>query len=149
MRIEIYYTAQYNAISKEIQHISYILQCVTFVAAYTPLAKTRSWYNTLTTYRLQGVSAEVVEAGAPAAMKNTADIMVPFLAYLASDEASNISGMLFKLAADGEIGVWSDSEVISCIKKEEGPWTIDELRNRVSKELLKGVETVKTFISLK
>jgi 3-oxoacyl-[acyl-carrier protein] reductase len=108
------------------------------VNAYTPLARTRAWHNAAVAYRLQGVSKEMLEAGAPPAMKRTADGMVPFLAYLASDEASDISGFLFKLAADGEIGVWSDSEIISQIKKE-GEWTMEELRTRVPDELLKNV----------
>ena len=109
------------------------------VNAYTPLAKTRAWYNAAATYRLQGVPKEAIETLAPSAMKLTADGMVPFLAYLASDEAADISGYLFKLAADGEIGVWSDSEVISQIKKEDGAWTIEELNKRVPNELLKNI----------
>lgn len=42
-------------------------------------------------------------------MKHTADRMAPFLALLASDQAAHIYGLHFKLAADGLIGVWSDS----------------------------------------
>jgi 3-oxoacyl-[acyl-carrier protein] reductase len=119
------------------------------VNAYTPLSKTRAWYNAVANYRLQGVPAEAIEAGAPLAMKRTADIMVPFLAYLASDKATDITGFLFKLAADGEIGVWSDSEIISQIKKEEGAWTIEELEKRVPGELLKNVTTLQMKIPMK
>jgi 3-oxoacyl-[acyl-carrier protein] reductase len=119
------------------------------VNAYTPLAKTRAWYNAAATYRLQGVPKEVIDTMAPDAMKKTADVMVPFLAYLASDTAANISGYLFKLAADGEIGVWSDSEVISQIKKDEGAWTLEELEKRVPDELLKNVTTIYTTIPMK
>lgn len=119
------------------------------VNAYTPLAKTRAWYNATATYRLQGVSKEAIEAGAPPAMKKTADGMVSFLAYLASDEAANISGHLFKLAADGEIGVWSDSEIISQIKKDDGMWTIDELIRKVPDELLKNIPTRMASIPMK
>jgi 3-oxoacyl-[acyl-carrier protein] reductase len=109
------------------------------VNAYTPLAKTRSWYNAAATYRLQGVPTEALEAGAPAAMKKTAEGMVPFLAYLASDAASEITGNLFKLAADGEIGLWSDSEVVSQIMAADGHWTLDSLEERVPNELMKDV----------
>jgi len=119
------------------------------VNAYTPLAKTRAWYNAAATYRLQGVPKEMIEANAPEAMKKTADGMVPFLAYLASDEAASISGYLFKLAADGEIGVWSDSEIISQIKKEDGAWTVEELKTRIPEELLKNVKTFETTIPMK
>lgn len=106
------------------------------VNAYTPLARTRSWYNARTTYRLNGVSPEAVETFAPEAMKRTAEGMVPFLAYLASDEASAISGKLFKLAADGVIGLWSESEVTKEIKDEGGFWIMEELQRRIWQELL-------------
>lgn len=119
------------------------------VNAYTPLAKTRSWYNTLVKYRVQGVPQEAIEVGAPAAMKNTADIMVPFLAYLSSDMAGDISGILFRLAADGTIGVWSDSEITREIQKDNGAWTMEELADMVPNRLMKDVTTVQTNIPLK
>lgn len=107
------------------------------VNAYTPLARTRSWYNARTTYRLKGVAIEMIEANAPEAMKRTAEGMVPFLAYLASEDADAITGQLFKLAADGVVGIWSDSEVVNEIKKEDGLWTVEELKNRIPEELIK------------
>jgi hypothetical protein len=106
------------------------------VNAYTPLARTRSWYNAKTTYRINGVPPSVVEANAPEAMKRTAEGMAPFLAYLASDDASAVTGNLFKLSADGIVGIWSDSEVVKEIKKEDGLWTIAELKKRIPQELL-------------
>lgn len=109
------------------------------VNAYTPLAITRAWHNAEATYRMQGLTKEMIEAVAPPAMKKTAEGMVPFLSYLASDLASDITGHLFKLAADGEIGVWSDSEIISQINKNDGAWTIEELETRVPDELLSNV----------
>ncbi len=111
------------------------------VNAYTPLARTRAWFNAAATYRLQGVPSEAVEAGAPEAMKRTAEGMVPFLAFLASDRASDISGHLFKLAADGEIGLWSDPKVTREITTTEAAWSIDELTERVPNELMAGVST--------
>ncbi len=106
------------------------------INAYTPLARTRAWLNAAATYRLQGVPVEALEAGAPEAMKRTAEGMVPFIAYLASDDAANITGNLFKLSADGEIGLWSDSEVIREIKKDDGFWNVQELKKRIPEELL-------------
>ena len=106
------------------------------VNAYTPLARTRAWLNAATTYRLQGVPVEALEEGAPEAMKRTAEGMVPFLAFLASDKAENITGKLFKLASDGEIGLWSDSEVIKEIKTDASIWSIEELNTRIPGELL-------------
>lgn len=106
------------------------------VNAYTPLARTRSWFNARANYRIQGVSAEIIEQNAPEAMKSTAEGMVPFLSYLSAEEAENITGRVFQLAADGVVGIWSESKIIKTIKQVEGFWTFDELRKRVSSELL-------------
>ncbi len=116
------------------------------VNAYTPLARTRAWYNAAAAYRLQGVPAEAIEAGAPAAMKRSAEGMVPFLAYLASDDAAAISGHLFKLAADGEIGLWSIPQVVTTIKTADASWSLSDLRERVPDELLKDATTTTTAI---
>lgn len=105
------------------------------VNAYTPLAKTRSWYNAKTAYRLKGIPKEMVEANAPEAMRRTAEGMVPFLAWLASPEADNITGRLFHLAADGEVGLWSDPQIVRSIRQPDGVWTIPELRDRIPNEL--------------
>jgi len=117
------------------------------VNAYTPLAKTRAWYNAAASYRLQGVPAAAIEAGAPAAMKRTAEGMVPFLAYLGSDRASDISGHLFKLAADGEIGLWNTPEVVRSITTSEPAWSMEELSTRVPGELLAGVSLARHAIT--
>jgi len=122
-----------KAVAKELQGTGIT------VNAYTPLARTRAWINAATKYRLNGIPTEHIEAGAPTAMKKTAENMVPFLAYLASEEAEGITGMLFKLAADGEIGIWSESEVIKSIYKNDGPWEIEELKSRIPNELLNGL----------
>lgn len=116
------------------------------VNAYTPLAKTRAWYNAAATYRLQGIPAEAVEAAAPAAMKRTAAGMVPFLAYLASDAAGDITGHLFRLAADGVIGYWSTPEVVTSIRTDADAWTMSELRDRVPRELLRDVVGASTSL---
>lgn len=107
------------------------------VNVYTPLARTRSWFNARTKYRLNGISKEAIETKAPDAMKNTAEGMVPFLAYLSSEDASGITGKLFKLAADGVVGLWSDSEVVKEIKTPDGIWSIEDLKRRIPTELLK------------
>ncbi len=106
------------------------------VNAYTPLARTRSWYNARTNYRLKGIPVDVVEANAPEAMKRTAEGMVPFLAYLSSEKGADITGKLFHLAADGELGLWNEYAIIKTIKQADGFWTIDELYARLGSELL-------------
>ena len=107
------------------------------VNAYTPLARTRSWFNARTNYRLGGIPPQVIEANAPEAMKRTAEGMVPFLAYLASDEAADITGQVFQLAADGRIGIWNEPEIVREVKQDSGCWTMDELTAAVP-ELLAG-----------
>lgn len=83
-----------------------------------------------------GVPSEAVEANTPAAMKHTAEGMVPFLSYLALEECADVSGKLFKLSSDGIIGIWSESEVVKEIVQEGGVWTIELLQSRLKKELL-------------
>ncbi|MDO4284324.1 MAG: SDR family NAD(P)-dependent oxidoreductase [Eubacteriales bacterium] len=106
------------------------------VNAYTPLARTRAWYNQAANYRRRGVPKAVLEANIPEAMKYGAEGMVPFLAYLASEKAAQITGELFKLAADGEIGLWGEAGVICSIREPDRIWTMEELERRVPGELL-------------
>jgi len=118
------------------------------VNAYTPLAATRSWYNMLTTYRTQGIPVEIIEEGAPAAMRKTADVFTSLFAFLSSDEASGITGYAFHLGADGEIGIWTDPDIDRNIYKEEGNWTVEEFREQIP-GLISGATTVKTTLELK
>lgn len=106
------------------------------INAYTPLAKSRSWLNAAAKYRLQGIPEEVVDDIAPDAMKKTAEDMVPFLAYLSSDYAADITGKVFKVASDGEIGIWSEPEIVKSIFNDCGAWEIDVLKQRIPNELL-------------
>jgi 3-oxoacyl-[acyl-carrier protein] reductase len=118
------------------------------VNAYTPLARTRSWVNAAAAYRLQGMPPEAIEAAAPAAMKRTPEGMVPFLAYLSSDDAADITGHLFKLAADGEIGLWSDPQLVNQITAANGTWTMVELAERVPNELLANAKNLSVALPM-
>jgi 3-oxoacyl-[acyl-carrier protein] reductase len=115
---------------------------------FSPQAKARSFINTLATLREQGVPPEVIEEGAPAAMKRLATVFAPFITYLASEEASGITGRHFELQADGLIGVWSDPVLTTKIMKEEGDWTIDEIRAQIG-SLLKSGALAGTTLPLK
>lgn len=120
------------------------------VNAYTPLAQTRSWHNMLATYREQGVPKEAVESGAPEGMKVGPEGMAPFFAYLCSEEAGDITGLMFNTEASGHIAVWSESEQYNAVEKniiQDGPWTIEEVREARAK-LLKDVKTATTAIDL-
>jgi 3-oxoacyl-[acyl-carrier protein] reductase len=115
---------------------------------FSPQARARSFINTLITYREQGIPADLIEEGAPVAMKRLATVFAPFLTYLASDEAKGITGQHFELQADGLIGLWSDPELASRITKEEGDWTIEEIRDQIG-NLMSRKAQVSTSIPLK
>lgn len=110
------------------------------VNSYTPLARTRSWFNARTRYRLNGIPGTVIEDNAPESMKHTAEGMVPFLAYLASEYGAEITGLNFKLAADGTVGLWNNPEVIKEVQKEDGFWTMEDLEAKIKGDLLLGLE---------
>jgi len=59
-----------------------------------------------------------------------------FLAYLASEEASGISGSTFTVTGGGRVSLYSEPVHISTIRKENGAWTMDELRSAVPERLL-------------
>jgi hypothetical protein len=99
-------------------------------------------------FRLQGVPASVVEEGSPPAMKRLATVFAPFFTYLASPEAGHITGQHFEVEASGLIGIWSDPTIVSKMVKEEGDWTIDEIRAQID-GLLKGAQGTHSSIPLK
>jgi hypothetical protein len=74
--------------------------------------------------------------------------MVPFLAYLSSDDAADITGHLFKLAADGEIGLWSDPQLVNQITAANGTWTMVELAERVPNELLANAKNLSVALPM-
>ncbi|MDQ0691312.1 SDR family NAD(P)-dependent oxidoreductase [Arthrobacter sp. W4I7] len=60
-----------------------------------------------------------------------------FLAYLASVEASNISGAVFSITGGGDIALYSEPAHTSQIRKEGEAWTMEELRRAVPAGLLR------------
>lgn len=60
----------------------------------------------------------------------------PIFVYLATDEAANINGKIFR-AFGGTIGLYSQPEVVKTIKKD-GIWTIDELVETMPGTLAQG-----------
>jgi 3-oxoacyl-[acyl-carrier protein] reductase len=63
--------------------------------------------------------------------------LAPFIAYLATDEAKDISGTVFRVSGE-LIGIYSAPQIIREINKEKGMWTVDELVKVVPEKLLKG-----------
>jgi 3-oxoacyl-[acyl-carrier protein] reductase len=65
-----------------------------------------------------------------------ADELGPFIAFLATDAAANITGSVFRVAGN-HVGLYSVPEETSTIEKKEGMWTVDELMNLAPQQLLK------------
>lgn len=63
--------------------------------------------------------------------------LAPFIAYLATDAAADISGTVFSVHG-GRISRYSDPEEVTTLDKKEGLWTVDELTQQVPEVLLKG-----------
>jgi len=52
--------------------------------------------------------------------------IAPFVTYLATDAAAEISGSVFNVAGNG-IGLYSEPEIVRNLVKVGDPWTVDEL----------------------
>ena len=114
--------------------------------AFSPFAKTRASYD-LDVYP-QAVGEEdypfVVRGPQPMPegdmlkMTPGPEYAAPFVCYLASDAAKDISGSVFSVGGNG-IGLYSDPEIARNITKfGEGPWTMEELMRQVPMGLLMG-----------
>lgn len=77
-----------------------------------------------------------------------AENLAPFFAYLATEGAAPISGAVFDITASGRITLWSDPVPVQTIKKENPPWTMEELIKAVPETLLKDYTTNATISSL-
>jgi 3-oxoacyl-[acyl-carrier protein] reductase len=106
--------------------------------AFAPHARTRA------AFELAAYDKAVTEAESPwmdrkyaFPLENTpsADDLAPFIAYLASDEAAEINGMVFSVVGSS-IGVYSEPEISRTLIKYGGRWTIDEIRQQAPRGLL-------------
>ncbi|MDO5424168.1 MAG: SDR family NAD(P)-dependent oxidoreductase [Eubacteriales bacterium] len=120
------------------------------VNCYTPLAATRSWFNMLAEYRMEGIPTEAIEAGSPAGMKVTPEYMVPAIAYMASEEFTT-TGIMIKVEADGSLAIYSEPQELNPCRKDclkEGAWTVDELRDVFPNQLLKDITIRKSTLAV-
>lgn len=120
------------------------------VNCVTPLAATRSWYNTVAEFRAEGIPIDVITQQAPAGMQMTPDNMVPAIAYLAAEECK-VTGQMVKVEADGSLALYADAaEYNNCGKDcaKDGPWTVDELREVFRDHLLKNAKTATTSLTI-
>ncbi len=117
--------------------------------AFSPWAKTRA------SYELDTYSAAVDEDDSPFLRKmpsipggrSMADItpgpefIAPFLVYLATDAAKDISGSVFSLGGN-TIGMYSEPIISrNLVKYGERPWTLEELMTQVPRGLLAGYQS--------
>jgi hypothetical protein len=70
---------------------------------------------------------------------NSPEQLAPFIAYLATEEAGNITGTVFAVSG-GHIGRYSDPIQVATLDKREGLWTVDELVEQVPQVLLLGYQ---------
>lgn len=66
------------------------------------------------------------------------EFVAPFIAYLATDEASDINGCVFQVTG-GRVGLYSEPELVRFIFKPEGKWSVDELIKTVTQTLTQGI----------
>ena len=116
------------------------------VNCVTPLAATRSWYNTVAEFRAEGIPIEAITQFAPAGMQMSPVNMVPAIAYLAAEECT-VTGQMVKVEADGSLALYvNPTEYNACGKDcaKDGPWTVEELREVFANELLKDAQVAST-----
>ena len=117
--------------------------------AFSPWARTRA------SYELDMYAQVVDEEDSPFIIKRPAwappmdmlkitpgpEYAAPFICYLASEAAKDISGSVFSVGGNG-IGLYSEPEIERNITKfGEGPWTMDELMQQVPRGLLAGYQS--------
>jgi 3-oxoacyl-[acyl-carrier protein] reductase len=112
--------------------------------AFSPFALTRASYE-LDAYSDAGESPFVIEG--PAGFKDMVKITpgpeyaAPFICYLASDAAANISGSVFSVGGN-TIGLYSEPISSNNMTKfGKGPWTMEELMQQVPRGLLDGYKS--------
>jgi 3-oxoacyl-[acyl-carrier protein] reductase len=121
-----------RAVAKEL--VSYGITC----NAFTPGAYTRAAATMVA--RIE----KMAEEGTPKDEQRmrrfeegmSPDYLAPFIAYLATDEAANITGTVFDLRGN-RCSIYSNPIQIHTIDKKEGMWTVDELVKTVPEGLLK------------
>jgi len=109
--------------------------------AVRPRAKTRITYSPELRAAIEKAKAEgtALPPGADViASLPQPEEMVPFVIYLATDEAANINGCTFLISGD-KIALYSEPEEIKTIHPKEGKWTVDELAAIVPSTLAAGL----------
>jgi hypothetical protein len=67
--------------------------------------------------------------------------IAPLIVYLSSDEAAQVSGSIFHIKG-GNIGLYSEPEIIKSIDKPDGWWTAKELIDQMPGTILEGYKSI-------
>lgn len=65
-----------------------------------------------------------------------AENLGPMLAYLCTEDAAWINGVVFDVKASGKMSFYSDPARVRQIQKADGMWTVEELKKAVPEKLL-------------
>lgn len=111
--------------------------------AISPWAKTRASYELETLADSEKEGNKVWLSGKKVSLLDITpgpEFIAPFVCYLASDAASNISGSVFNLGGNG-IGMYSEPVIShNLVKPGPEPWTVEELMQHVPMGLLQGYQ---------
>lgn len=109
--------------------------------AFSPFAATRASYELEAYAEAAGEerSPFMTKVNLQHSMTPGPDELAPFLVYLASDEAANISGSVFSIGGP-TVSIFTDPDIKHSITKSNGRWTVEELRQQVPRVLLAGYQ---------
>lgn len=111
--------------------------------AFAPFARTRASFE-LTAYdmAMSETTSPFLNKKRATPLENTPDPedLAPFISFLASDEAGQVSGTTFYVGG-ANIGIYSEPVLTSTITKSDGKWTAADLMVQLPRTLLAGYQS--------
>ena len=109
--------------------------------AYSPTAMSRASYEVVALLREKAGTEEFTPLPFEAEKRFVSfpdpESIAPLIVYLASEASSGVSGSVFHIKG-GNIGIYSEPEIINSIEKAQGWWTVEELMTRMPGVVLEG-----------
>jgi 3-oxoacyl-[acyl-carrier protein] reductase len=128
-----------RAVAKEL--FQYGITC----NAYSPTAATRASYEVVALLREKKGTNEFTPLPFDAEKRfdsfPDAESIAPLIVYLASDASAGVSGSVFHIRG-GNIGIYSEPEIVKSIDKPQGWWTAEELLAQMPEKILKGYKSI-------
>jgi 3-oxoacyl-[acyl-carrier protein] reductase len=136
--------ANYSAANAGVVGLTYavaqeVIQFGITCNAFAPNAKTRASFEIYAYEKAQpaGQGPWVYENfKLPLDDSPNPDDLAPFICYLATDEAENISGSVFFVGGQS-VHLYSESDIMNSITKHGDPWTVEELKRAVPMDLMR------------